>query len=73
MSHLPPSLKGRPYLGGPGLLATGGAKFRKGGGARSWWSGRGVAGRMGVAWGSPALSRLDNALEPPDRRAPAPP
>lgn len=49
----------------------GGADFGEGGrspgGVGAAWQ-----GGMGVAWGGPAPSRLDNAPEPPDRRAPTP-
>lgn len=48
-----------------------GPSSEKGGAVLAEWARRrGAAGR-GLR--SPALSRLDNALEPPDRRAPAPP
>lgn len=71
MSHLQPSFQGWTDLGGPEQRSRGGAEFR----TEHSPSGMGAAkqDRMGVALRSPALSRLDNAREPPDRRAPAPP
>lgn len=65
------SHQSQPDLDGPGQHLGRGRVRRRG--AQSGRSRRGLAGRNGRGLGGPAPSRLDNAREPPDRRAPAPP
>lgn len=64
-SHSQPSRRSRPDLGGAGPNSEKGGRSRGGVGAAK-------QGGMGVTSRSPAPSRLDNAPEPPDRRAPDP-